>query len=74
MFMGCHHGTDRTQYWHLAVTCNVTMAIVNTIVIVAYLPYQITQNWSYGFVISKSGEDDADRILWLLLDPISCVT
>ena len=34
----CHHGTDHAQYWHLAVTCNVTVAIVKTSVIVWYLP------------------------------------
>ena len=35
--------TGCAQHWHLAVTCNVTVAIVKTIVIAAYLPYQITQ-------------------------------
>ena len=39
--MGCHHGTGRA---HLAVTCNVTVTIVKTIEIVAYLPHHITQN------------------------------
>ena len=43
--MGCHHGTGH------AVTCNVTVAIVKTIVIVAYVPYQITQTLYLGFVI-----------------------
>ena len=32
-------------------TCNVTVSIVKTIVIVAYLPYQTKQNESQGFVI-----------------------
>ena len=31
IFMGCHHGTGRAQCWHLAVTCNITVAIVKTI-------------------------------------------
>ena len=31
IFMGCHHDTGRAQYWHLAVTCNITVAIVKTI-------------------------------------------
>ena len=72
--MDCHHGTGRAQCWHLAVTCNVTVAIVKTIVIVAYLRYQSTQNYSQGFVIYMSGEKDTDRIFWLVLDAISCVT
>ena len=42
--MGCNHGTGRGQYWHLAVTCNITVVIVKTIEIVAYLLYQITKN------------------------------
>ena len=42
--MGCHYGTGRAQYWHLAVTYNITVAIVMTIEIVAYLLYQKTQN------------------------------
>ena len=46
IFMGCHHGTGRAKYWYLVVTCNVTVAIVKTIVIMAYLLYQNTQNWS----------------------------
>ena len=37
--MSGHHGTGRTQYWHFAVTCNITVAIVKTIEIVAYLLY-----------------------------------
>ena len=41
--MGCHLGTGRAQYWHLAVTCNITVAIVKTIEIMAYLLYQTTQ-------------------------------
>ena len=44
IFIGCNHGTGRAQLWNLAVTCNVTVAIVKTIVIVAYLPYQPVQN------------------------------
>ena len=32
------------KHWHLTVNCNVTVAIVKTIVIVAYLPYQITRS------------------------------
>ena len=44
IFMGCHHGIGRTQYWYRAVTCNITVAIVKTIEIVAYLLYQIRQN------------------------------
>ena len=32
IFMGCLHGTGRAQRWHLAVTCNVTVTIVKTIV------------------------------------------
>ena len=42
--MGCRRGTGRAQRWHFPVTCNVVVAIVETIVIVAYLPYQIAQN------------------------------
>ena len=42
--MGRHHGTGGAQYWHLAVTCNITVAIVKTIEIVTYLLYQVTQN------------------------------
>ena len=49
--------TDRAQYWHLAVTCNITVTIVKTIVIVAYLPYKITQYQFQGFVIQSNGED-----------------
>ena len=41
--MGRQHGTGRAQHCHLAVTGNVMVVIVKTIVIVAYLPYQITQ-------------------------------
>ena len=51
IFMGRHHDTGRAQRWHLVVTCNVTVAIVKTIVTVTYLPYQSIQNHSYGFVI-----------------------
>ena len=36
--------TGRALYWHLVVTCKVTVAMVKPIVIVAYLPNQITQN------------------------------
>ena len=36
--------TGRAQYWHLAEAYNIIVAIVKTIVILAYLPYQITQN------------------------------
>ena len=71
--MGYHHGTGRAQCWHLAVTCNITVAIVRTIEILACLLYQITQNQSWGFVIWISGEYDTDRIFWLVLDAISCV-
>ena len=39
-FMGCYYGTGRAQYWHLAVTCNITVAVVKTIEIMAYLLYQ----------------------------------
>ena len=35
--MGYHHGIGRAQCWHLAVTCNITVAIIKTIEIVAYL-------------------------------------
>ena len=45
--------TDRAQHWHLAVTCNITVAMVKTIVIVASLSYQITQNYFQGFEIYK---------------------
>ena len=37
--MACHHATSRAQHGHLAVTCNVTVANVKTIVIVMYLAY-----------------------------------
>ena len=43
IFMSCHHATDRARRWHLVVTCDITVGIVKTIVIVAYLPYQVTQ-------------------------------
>ena len=72
--MGCHHGTGRAQCWHLAVTCNVKVVIVKKIVIVAYLPYQIIQNYSWGLIIWISGEADTDRKFWLVLDAISYVT
>ena len=35
-----------TEFSWVAMTCNVIVAIVKTIVIVAYLPYQSTQNYS----------------------------
>ena len=65
--------TDRAQYWHLAVTCNISVAIVKTIVIVAYLPYQITSNQLKGFVIQTNCEDDTNRLLSLYSDAILCV-
>ena len=37
--------TGRDQRWHFAATRNVTVAIVETIVIVVYLPYQIAHNY-----------------------------
>ena len=61
--MSCHHGTGRAQYWHLAMTCNITVANVKTIEIVAYLLYEITQDLSQGFLIWTSGEYDTDGIL-----------
>ena len=72
-FMGCHHGTGRAQCWHLAVTCNVRIVIVKTIVIVTDLSYQSTQKCSRGFVIYTGDENDTARIIWLVLDAISCV-
>ena len=74
IFMGCHHGTDRAQCWHLAVTCNVKVVIVKTIVIVEYLPYQIIQNYSWGLMMYMSSEADTGRKFWLVLDAISYVT
>ena len=72
IFRGCHHGTGRAQYWHPAVTCNITVTDIKTIEIVAYLLHQTTQNESLGFLIWTSGKDDTDRIIWLVLDAISC--
>ena len=51
IFMGFHRDTGLAQQWHVAVTCNVTVVIVKTIVNAGYWPYQITQNQSYGFII-----------------------
>ena len=47
---------------------------VKTIVATGYLPYQITQNTFFGFVIYMSGDNDTDRILWLISDAVVCVT
>ena len=73
IFMGCHHGTSRAHGWHLAVTCNVTVAIVKTIVVVAYLPSNHTKLF-LGLCNEKRVVKKTDRILCLVLDAISCVT
>ena len=54
--MGCHHGTGRAQYWHLVVTCNITVVIVRTIEIVAHLLYQTSNgSWCMGIKGEMSG-------------------
>ena len=43
--------TGHAQHCHLLVTCPVTVTTANTVVIVCYLTYQITQNWFLGLCI-----------------------
>ena len=63
--MGFHHGTGRAQRLHLAVTCNVTVAIVKTIVIVAYWPYQSTQIYLWLCSINELQRGHRSQILAL---------
>ena len=53
------------QLYHLAVTCSITVASI-TIVIVDYLPCQITQTKFSVICIWTSGENNTDRKLWLM--------
>ena len=63
--------TDHAQLCHLVVvTRPVAVATVKTIVIAAYLPYEITKKKFQGFVIWSSAENDTDRILWLVSNAI----
>ena len=70
--MGCHHGTDHVQYWHLAVTSQWPSSRRLKLWRICYIRQhktnpRVCQIWT-------SGEDGTGCILWLVLDAISCVT
>ena len=81
IFMDCHHGTGRAQRWHPAVTCNVTVAIGNTTVIVAYLPSNHTKlflwlcninEWWRGHrshTLARFGHNFVCRVTYLPISP-----
>ena len=82
IFMGCHHVTGRAQYWHLAVTCNITVAIDKTIKIVAYLLYQLTKKiirglcnmnqwwwWHRSLTLAYFGRNFVCFVIYLPISP-----
>ena len=62
------HSTDIlwwtvTSHWHRQDDCNCGAFAISE-----------HTKWFPGLVIQRSGEEDTERILWLALDAISCVT